>query len=78
MQSGAMDLKFQASLMGALARGRYSRGVLRESCFEDLKQIYRKHPCRGVISVELLYHSSAVGLQHNLGRAFSRSSDGVM
>ena len=75
---GAMDLKFQASLMGALTRGRCSGGVLRERCFEDMKQIYRKYPCRGLISAKLLYHSCAVSLQHNFGRPFSKGSNGVI
>ena len=72
------DLRFQASLMGALTRGRCSGGVLRERCFEDMRQICRKHPCRSLISVGLLYHSSPVGLQHNLGGPFYRDSDGVI
>ena len=30
------------------------RGVLQKRCSENMQQIYRRHPCRSVISIKLL------------------------
>ena len=36
-----------------------SRGVLTEMCSENMQQIFRRHPCRSVISIKLHNHTSA-------------------
>ena len=41
-----------------------SRGVLKKRCFEIMQQIYRKNPCRSVISIKLLFNFIEIALQH--------------
>ena len=41
-----------------------SRGFPRKRCSENVQLIYRKYPCRSMISVQLLCYSIEIALQH--------------
>ena len=41
-----------------------SRGVLKKRCSENMQQIYRKHPCQSVISLNLLSNFIEITLRH--------------
>ena len=43
-----------------------STGVLRKRCSENIQQIYRKQPCRSLISIRMLCNFIEITLRHRL------------
>ena len=41
-----------------------SIGILIKKCSENMEQIYRRTPCRSVISIKLLYNFIEIPLRH--------------
>ena len=41
-----------------------SRGVLRKRCSENMQRIYRRHPCRSAISINLIRNFIEITLRH--------------